>query len=165
MRFNPIYSALLYAFYTLEGRIRLGPSQMDIEVFGDKTFTAYRHISIRKNIKESTAVFWVRFTLPGRIGFERNRRISARSIPFFCGLPGFRKKYWCVHKGSNEYLGLYEWSPPERALEYSDSYALRFMTQRAAVGSVNHGIFPNMTLDRLLSQEESIVLNPWMRKV
>jgi hypothetical protein len=150
---NPVSSFVSYSLNYLSGKVTVDTEPVEINYFPDKTFTSFRHIKINKPCSSSPAVFWVRFTLPDEITFKKNVKVSARALPFFAGLPGFREKYWCVHRKSNEYLGFYQWASKADAENYLKSFAVRFMTSRAVKNSVKFGIIESTILDKALSQD------------
>lgn len=149
---NPVTSFIAHSVNYLSGNVSIDTEPVEINYFPDKQFTSFRHIKINKPCGNSAAVFWVRFTLPPEITFEKNVKVSSRALPFFAGLPGFREKYWCVHRQSNEYLGFYQWCSKENAENYSKSYAVKFMTSRAIKDSVKFNIIESTFLDKSLRQ-------------
>lgn len=72
-----------------------------------------------------------------------NQWFSWLPIPFFAGLPGFRRKLWLVDPVSGDFSGYYEWQCPEDADAYAQSFAMRFMTRRSIPGSVSARILAN----------------------
>ena len=87
------------------------------------------------------ARFTVRFHVKNMTP-ERNRRFSLLTIPFFVGMPGFRSKLWLVDESSGDFMGIYEWRTEGDARNYSESFAMHFMTKRSEEGSVSFDIEP-----------------------
>lgn len=150
-KLNPIYSYFSYFYHLLLGKVAIDRNKIEVIAFKDKVFESFRHIRLKKNESANPSVFWVRFTLPPTISFEKNKRVSSLALPFFCGLPGFREKYWCVNKESNEYLGFYEWNDHKRAEAYSKSFAVKFMTSRAISGSITFDIYQDKRLREIIT--------------
>jgi len=82
------------------------------------------------------AIFRPRFHVKG-MGPAVNEWFSWLPIPFFAGLPGFRRKLWLLDPASGDFSGYYEWQTTEDANTYARSFAMRFMTNRSVPGSVS----------------------------
>jgi hypothetical protein len=88
------------------------------------------------------AVFRPRFHVKG-MSPTVNQWFSWLPIPFFAGLPGFRRKLWLVDPVSGDFSGYYEWQTPEDAEAYAHSFAMRFMTRRSVPSSVSARVMVN----------------------
>lgn len=161
MRFNPIYSLIAYILYRLTGRVHLDFPDVEVRIFRDKSFEVCGHLLVDRAKRGSTSVFWIRFTLPEGVLTDEVERVELRRLPLDAGLAGLREKYWCIHRSTNEYLGLYEWTPWERARDYSRSSAIRRAHRLAVANSVHYGVIPRFTLKRLLREEDLISFNPY----
>ncbi len=108
-------------------------------------FQIFKHMVIgnkKCGVKEKGAIFVVRFKLSG-MSIEKNERFSWLPIPFFTGLPGFRAKFWMSDKTTGYNQGIYQWKTQQDAINYSKSFAVRFMTARSIPGSVSFNIIPD----------------------
>ncbi len=74
---------------------------------------------------------------------NKNKRLSVIPIPFIAGYPGFRSKHWMIHEPSGGFQGIYEWDTLENVENYKNSFAIKLMTKRAVLGSVNFEILSN----------------------
>jgi hypothetical protein len=88
------------------------------------------------------AVFRPRFHVKG-MSPKMNQLFSWLPIPFFAGLPGFRRKLWLVDPVSGDFSGYYEWQHPEDADAYARSFAMRFMTRRSVPSSLSARVLVN----------------------
>lgn len=102
-------------------------------------FTIFRRVEIQTGQPEPAAWFWVRFK-PVRMGVKANIVFSLLPMMVFMGFKGFHSKYWGVQRDTGLCQGLYEWQTAVDARAYSESVAMRFMSQRSVPGSVQWGI-------------------------
>ena len=102
-------------------------------------FTLFRRVEIRSDQPEPQAWFWIRFQ-PARMSVKANIVFSLLPMMIFLGFKGFRAKYWGVQMDTGLCQGLYEWQTAADARAYSESVAMRFMSQRSVPGSVQWGI-------------------------
>lgn len=87
------------------------------------------------------AIFRPRFHVKG-MSPRVNEWFSWLPIPFFAGLPGFRRKLWLFDPASGDFSGYYEWQTLDDAHVYAQSFAMRFMTDRSVPGSVSARVIP-----------------------
>ena len=108
-------------------------------------FTVFRQARLTppdpENVPPPGARFTVRFHVKNMTP-ERNRRFSLLTIPFFVGMPGFRSKLWLIDENGGDFMGIYEWRTEGDARNYSESFAMHFMTKRSEEGSVSFNIEP-----------------------
>lgn len=108
-----------------------------LEMEDGKKFRVFRHVEIQRSRKaDPEAVFVVRFT-PENMTVKQNIRFSLLPMMIFMGFKGFRSKYWCVDDTSSMCQGIYQWQTVEDAVQYSNSIAMRFMTNRSIPGTVS----------------------------
>ena len=86
-------------------------------------------------------IFKVRFRVANMTS-EQNKLFSILPIPFFVGLPGFRSKLWMLDRNTGDSQGVYKWDTLQEAQNYANSFAMKFMTRRAVVGSISHEVRP-----------------------
>jgi hypothetical protein len=132
-------------FYLLTGRLHFPGERVGEKIqMEDKTeFTIFREAHLDppgsgpKN--PPGARFVVRFHVE-KMSPVVNKIFSLFTIPFFIGLNGFRSKLWFLDEAGGDWMGIYEWQTVEDAKNYSESFAMRFMTKRSVEGSVSFKI-------------------------
>lgn len=145
MKPNPLSSFVHANFNLLRGRYHFPKDRIGeiIEYEGQK-FTIFRQMILDPGAKERgdpQAIFQVRFRI-ANMSPQRNKIFSRFTIPFFSGLPGFRTKLWLLDEQTGDNMGIYEWDTPEDAAFYSQSFAMRFMTNRSVPGTAKFEIIP-----------------------
>ena len=141
MRMNPIFSLFRFIWLIVSGRLYFPQDRLGEEVFMNDSgpkFTVFRHAVIKEassKPEEAGAQLVVRFRL-AKMSPELNTKFSMILIPFFVGLPGFKSKLWMVNKETGHFQGLYEWKTVLDAKNYSESFAMKFMTRRVEPGSI-----------------------------
>lgn len=127
------------------GRLRFNQAGVGdvVDVNGQK-FIVFRQMERKSWRAEPNpeVLFKVRFHL-ARMNPGINRIFSIFTIPFFCGLQGFRSKLWLMDESSGDFMGIYEWSSRKDAENYAQSFAMRFMAGRSVPGTVSFEIKPN----------------------
>jgi hypothetical protein len=93
-------------------------------------------ITTQGESSEPEAIFRPRFHIKG-MSPKVNEWFSWLPIPFFAGLPGFRRKLWLFDPISGDFSGYYEWQTVQDANSYAHSFAMQFMTARSVPGSVS----------------------------
>jgi len=81
-----------------------------------------------------------RVTFTTRMPARLNVAFSWLTVVLFMGLPGFVAKSWLVNDTTGAFAGIYQWRTYEDARRYSNSPALRFMTNRSVPGTVSYGV-------------------------
>jgi hypothetical protein len=105
-----------------------------------QTFRVFRHVKIRdRRLAEPAAAFVVRFC-PLNMTVVQNIRFSVFPMLILLGFHGFREKFWCVNDETGLCQGVYAWQTMEDAENYSNSIAMRFMSNRSDPASVNFRI-------------------------
>lgn len=156
---KPFMSFFAFWLAFFSGRVRFPGSRVGTVVeLDDGLWQVFREIVIDPPGKKVTPLPVDRVDLPGAIfrprfhikGMSRrfNEVFSWLPIPFFAGLPGFRRKLWLVDQESGDFSGYYEWQTTEDADNYAQSFAMRFMTTRSVPGSVSARIIPCDALSR-----------------
>jgi hypothetical protein len=114
----------------------------------NKNFTIFRHVIVgnKKDLKkEKGTVFIVKFKL-AKMSVEKNKRFSLFPIPMFIGLPGFRAKFWLADNETGYNKGIYQWKTKQDAINYSQSFAVDFMTKRSEENTVSVEIIPDTNI-------------------
>ncbi|MFC7046801.1 YdhR family protein [Halobacteriaceae archaeon GCM10025711] len=152
-RFSPFASLASFVRLALAGEVRFPRGRVGETVRVDgREYTVFRElVHGSRERPDPPTVFLVRFRL-ARMPPSLNRLFSWLPVPFFAGLPGLRSKLWLVDESTEEFAGLYEWASPAAAERYADSFAMRFMTKRAAPGSVGYEIRPDTRREAVLGQ-------------
>ena len=116
-------------------------------------FEVFRHVIIgkRDEIPKDAALFIVRFMLD-KMSVAKNKRFSRFPIPMFIGLPGFRAKFWMCNEETGFNQGIYQWATYQDAKNYSESFAVAFMTGRSKPGSVSFEILKNKNIYNLYEE-------------
>jgi hypothetical protein len=147
MTFNPLISFFMTIYYLLSGRLHF-PKNRSGEIFVTTdgcNFTIFRQAVVNppagQNCKKPGAILRVRFRITSMTP-RQNEIFSLIPIPFITGLPGFRSKLWMSDRKTGECQGVYVWDSIDSAQRYADSFAMRFMSSRAAPGSVWYRISP-----------------------
>lgn len=101
----------------------------------------FRQVIFKKPYIDDTAaaLFHVKFHLKG-MSPGMNKLFSNFPIPFFVGLPGFCAKFWCLDTSNGDFHGFYKWQSKEHAEEYSNSFAMKFMSGRSIPESIDFEI-------------------------
>jgi len=142
MKSNPFIGFFRTIMLYLTGRVIFCKASVG-EVFTMEDgleFKVFRHVVIRsKNMNTSSpqAEFRIRFLLKN-MTVEQNEKFSRIPMMIFMGFHGFRSKYWMVHEETGLCQGIYEWDTLQDAKRYSESIALRFITNRSVPGSVSY---------------------------
>ena len=143
---NPIHSFLRANFDLLLGRLHFPEDRIGevIEAENGQKYTIFRQMykDVGPGEEKPQAIFKVCFHVTN-MSPERNKVFSLFTIPFFAGLPGFRSKLWLVDEESGGNMGIYEWQTAEDAQNYSQSFAMRFMSRRSIPGSAKYEIINN----------------------
>jgi hypothetical protein len=147
MTFNPLISFFKTIYYLLSRRLHFPKNRIG-EIFETKdgcNFTIFRQAVVNppagQICMKPGAVLKVRFRITSMTP-RQNEIFSLIPIPFIIGLPGFRSKLWMSDRKIGECQGVYEWDSFDSAQRYADSFAMRFMSARAAPGSVWYRISP-----------------------
>ena len=145
MKPNPIISFVNANIYLVSGRLHFPKTRIndEVQVEDGTKFTIFRELHIKPPRSgwggPPSALFKARFhveKMPPKI----NKVFSLLTIPFFIGLKGFRSKIWLQDERGGDALGIYEWETVEDAKNYSESFAVRFMTGRSVEGSTSFKI-------------------------
>ena len=143
---NPFLSFLKTHWYLLTGRLHF-PRERIGESFtlgDDQVFTIFMQVIVdppKGRRAKPGAIFRVRFRV-ANMTVEQNQRFSILPIPFFIGLPGFRSKLWMLDRTTGESQGVYQWDTDQDAQNYANSFAMKFMTRRAVLGSISQEVRP-----------------------
>lgn len=78
------------------------------------------------------------------------QRVCLLTTPFWSGFDGFGTKLWLVDRASKNYLGIYEWSGPDRAKNYFEALN-RVLTPLSVGGSVWGWVYRHTSLDDYLA--------------
>jgi hypothetical protein len=81
------------------------------------------------------------------------QRLCIFTTPFWSGFDGFVVKLWMVNPQTKSYLGIYQWTTPDRAQWYVDALT-RVLRAVSTPGSVWHKIHPDTDLDAFLRQHQ-----------
>jgi len=87
------------------------------------------------------AIFIPRFHV-ANMSVRQNMIFSLLPMCLILGLPGFRSKLWMYNPINGDSAGYYEWDTIEDAQNYSQSQAMRFMSNRSVPGSVSFKVIP-----------------------
>ncbi len=142
MNTHPLLGFLRTLFLLLTFRVVFDREDRNRQiVMEDGTrFRIFRHVRIRTYHRAGPqAVFVVRFK-PKGMNIQQNIRFSLLPMLIFMGFRGFREKYWCVNDDTGLCQGVYAWQTLEDARNYSQSIAMRFMTERSYPESVSFQI-------------------------
>ena len=141
--FSKFYSARTYLWNRITGNISFPKSKIGqaIDLENGNKADIFRQVIFRKkNIDNTEAVlFHVKFHLRG-MSPGMNKLFSNFPIPFFVGLPGFCAKFWCFDSSNEDFHGFYKWQSREHAEEYSNSFAMEFMSKRSIPESIDFEI-------------------------
>ncbi len=142
MKFNgrsPFGSFLAYCIAAWKGRVSFPMTRIGTHILlDDGQWLVLREMVIRsrEEVSPAEAIFRPRFHVKG-MSPKVNEWFSWLPIPFFAGLPGFRRKLWLLDPVSGDFSGYYEWQTLDDAHAYAQSFAMRFMTNRSVPGSVS----------------------------
>lgn len=145
MSVSPLNSFLKTQINFLTGRLHFpkGRVGQTLTMEDGQDFLIFREAVVepgRKQPQEPGAVFRVRFHVANMTP-EQNKRFSLIPIPFFTGLPGFRRKLWMLNEKTGDFQGIYRWDTVRDAQNYANSFAMKFMTGRSLPGSASYQIF------------------------
>jgi hypothetical protein len=141
---SPIRSFLQFWKVVFQGRVRFPSGRVGTHIFlDDGKWMVLRELVITQCGVSSgpEIVFRPRFHVKG-MSPKVNEWFSWLPIPFFAGLPGFRRKLWLLDPVSGDFSGYYEWQTVDDANNYAQSFAMRFMTARSVPGSVSVRLIP-----------------------
>lgn len=154
MKLNPIFSVLKTLLNSIQGQIHFPNSfnGMKVKMEDNQEFEIFRHVVIgdKGDTPENGAVFIVRFKL-SNMSIEENKRFSRLPIPMFIGLPGFKAKFWMCDERSGYNQGIYQWQSYRDAVNYSNSFAMNFMSKRSEKGSVSYYVLDNCNIFKLIN--------------
>ena len=148
MKPNPFLSFVKANVYLAAGRLhfpkaRIGELVQVEDGATVTTFTIFRELIIKPPRlgwdEEHGARFKARFHVE-KMSPKKNKVFSLLTIPFFIGLKGFRSKIWLQDEKGGDAMGIYEWQTVDDARNYSESFAVRFMTKRSVEGSTSFTI-------------------------
>src|SRR5512141_2658152 len=142
MNMNPLAGLLKTVVLLIARRVIFLKQDRDRQIVMEDglRFRVFRHVKIRtKHSTEPKAVFIVRFR-PRGMTVQQNIRFSLLPMMIFMGFSGFREKYWCVNDETGLCQGIYAWQTMDDARNYSQSIAMRFMTNRSDPNSVQYQI-------------------------
>ncbi|GAP22637.1 hypothetical protein [Leptolinea tardivitalis] len=137
--YSPFSSFIHFISLARQGKVRFPKGLKGTRIrLDDGEWLVLRElvISPELNSPEPEAVFRPRFHIKG-MSARQNEWFSWLPIPFFAGLPGFRRKLWLLDPASGDFSGYYEWQTESDANAYAQSFAMRFMTARSIPGSVS----------------------------
>lgn len=145
-KLNPVKSLLKTIMNLILGNISFPGKYKGKTVVmstGEK-YKIFRHIKIKssKELNPDRSVFIVQFKLKN-MSTSKNRLFSLLPIAMFVGLPGFKEKFWMCNNDTGINQGIYQWESYNAAKDYSNSFAVKFMTKRSVPGSVKYNIIPN----------------------
>jgi hypothetical protein len=149
MTTNPVVGFLKTIILFICGRIVFIKQDQNRQIIMEDgmRFRVFRHVKVRtKNSAEPKGVFVVRFR-PRGMTVQQNIRFSLLPMMIFMGFRGFREKYWCVNDETGLCQGVYAWQTMDDAQNYSQSIAMRFMTNRS---------YPNSVQCQVLNQEQDL---------
>lgn len=136
---TPWTSFINFVTAEYQGRVELPRKRVgSYIILDDGEWLVLREMVIRpfENMPVAEAIFRPRFHVKG-MSPKVNEWFSWLPIPFFAGLPGFRRKLWLLDPASGDFSGYYEWQTLENTETYAQSFAMRFMTNRSVPGSVS----------------------------
>jgi len=142
---SPYRSFLRYSKALFQGRVHFPKGRVGtIVTLDDGEWRVFRELVIDAppGTPPAEAIFRPRFHVRG-MSPKINQWFSWLPIPFFAGLPGFRRKLWLVDPVSGDFSGYYEWQKPGDADTYAHSFAMRFMTRRSIPSSVSARVLVN----------------------
>lgn len=125
-----------YLFHNVRVDNRINPDCC--KDMAPEQFKTFRYAE-RAGEFEPGARFEITFQLKN-MSAKDNEKFSLLPMFFVIGCKGFCSKYWLVDEQSNTCRGIYQWSRLEDAVEYSKSYAVKFMKKRSVEGSVHYKI-------------------------
>jgi hypothetical protein len=142
---TPLYSLFHFVHAVFQNRVRFPEDLVGQRItLDDGDWLVFREMLVDPpaGTPPAEAIFRPRFHVKG-MSSKVNQWFSWLPIPFFAGLPGFRRKLWLVDPVSGDFSGYYEWQRPEDANAYAQSFAMRFMAGRSIPGSVSARVLEN----------------------
>lgn len=138
---RPVFPCMLkgvffYVFHKVRVDNRINPDCCKDITPGQ--FKAFRYAERVREV-EPGARFEITFQLKN-MSAKENEKFSLLPMFFVIGCKGFRSKYWLVNEQTNTCKGIYQWDSLEDAVEYSKSFAVKFMEKRSVEGSVHYKI-------------------------
>jgi hypothetical protein len=136
---SPITSFFSYFKAVIQSRVQFPKAFVGKRItLDDGEWLVLRELvlTVSAEYPAAEAIFRPRFHVKG-MSPAVNEWFSWLPIPFFAGLPGFRRKLWLLDPASGDFSGYYEWQTIEDADIYAHSFAMRFMTNRSIPGSVS----------------------------
>lgn len=152
---NPVRSVFVstFNFISFRNHFPNGSIGDTLEMNDTTKFKIFRHVVVGKKKKlkeEKGAIFIIRFKL-AEMSVDENEKYSRRPIPMFIGLPGFRAKFWMNNSETGYNQGIYQWKTEQDAINYSNSFAVDFMSKRSVPGSISFEIIPNTNIYEYVS--------------
>jgi hypothetical protein len=141
---SPIRSFFQFWKAVFQARVRFPSGRVGTNILlDDGKWMVLRELvfTSRDVSSDPKIIFRPRFHVKG-MSPKINEWFSWLPIPFFAGLPGFRRKLWLLDPVSGDFSGYYEWQTADDANNYAHSFAMRFMTARSIPGSVSARIIP-----------------------
>ena len=134
-------------YYVLRRKLHFTKSRNGeiITTSDGKEYVIFRGVTVdhKKNLQEnSNVILKIQFNFKSGSA-KTNKRLSAIAIPFIAGFPGFRSKYWMIHEPSGGFQGIYEWDTIKDIENYKKSFAIKIMSRRATVESINFETISN----------------------
>jgi hypothetical protein len=93
--------------------------------------------------------FRLKFIKSSRVMHWLFQRVCILTTPFWSGFDGFVVKLWMVSPKSKDYLGIYQWSEPDKAQFYVNALE-RVLKPLSTAGSVWYKIYPQTDLEVFL---------------
>lgn len=149
---NPIYGMVMTLILFASRKVNLVKKDIgkSITMEDGKVYVVFRRVVItrftNKN-KKPDGLFIIRFK-PYGMTIEENINYSRKPMMVFLGFKGFRSKYWTVDYKTGECQGIYEWDTYEDAVRYSNSIAIKVMTNRSEKGSISFKVLSNTEENR-----------------
>jgi hypothetical protein len=143
--YSPLCSLVNFVIAVFHGRVIFPRTFIGTTVeLDDGSWSVLREMVInpRSAMAAADTIFRPRFHIKG-MSPKFNEWFSWLPIPFFAGLPGFRRKLWLFDPTSGDFSGYYEWQTLQDANTYAHSFAMRFMTARSIPGSVSSRVLTN----------------------
>lgn len=150
LKMSPLYSLLKFIYNLILLRIKFIDTynKQLVKMRDGMEFEVFRHIIVGKRKlpkEERGAIFIVRFKL-SEMSVEQNIKFSRFPIPMFAGLTGFRAKFWFLNRNNGFNQGIYQWKTEQDAINYSNSFAVKFMMKRSVKDSISYEILPNRNI-------------------
>jgi len=146
LRINPFFSFINWFRILISGRLR-NPADFKGSVINTPlgSFEVFKSIYIRHRRRkragkkesslsdgflEGEAVFQISF----KASYSSVESVIGKTgltIPFFCGLPGFRSKHFMINRETGTFSGLYRWDTVLDARNYVRSFAVKIMKKQS----------------------------------